>query len=125
MPTDMTIYLDHAPGQVASVGRLLGEAGVNIDGGFALVVGDQGIMHVLVADDDAATAHRALSSAGYEVRNEQQVLVLDIEDRPGALGEVAQRAADRGVNLTVFYLATATRVVLGAEDIGSLREGLG
>jgi hypothetical protein len=123
MAIDLTVYLDDRPGKVAAVGEALGAAGVNIEGGFALVVGGQGIMHVLVEDADAAT--RALRDADFEVRDEQEVLVLELEDRPGALGEVTRRIADAGVNLSVFYLATATRIVLGAEDLEQARAALG
>jgi hypothetical protein len=125
MSTDMTIYLDDRPGQVASVGRALGVAGINIDGGFGLVVGGQGIMHILVRDEDAEGAGHALMDAGFEVRNEQPVMVVELDDRPGALGEIAQRAADAGVNLTVFYLATTTRGVLGADDFDALQNAIG
>jgi hypothetical protein len=123
MAIDLTVYLDDRPGKVAAVGEALGAAGVNIEGGFALVVGGQGIMHVLVEDADAAT--RALRDADFEVRDEQEVLVLELEDRPGALGEVTRRIADAGVHLSVFYLATATRIVLGAEDLEQARAALG
>ena len=122
MATDLTIYLDDRPGKVAAVGEALGAAGVNIEGGFALVVGGQGIMHVLVEDPDSAT--RALRDADFEVRDEQEVLLLDIEDRPGALGEITRRIADAGVNLSVFYLATATRAVLGAENLEKARAAI-
>lgn len=122
MATDLTIYLDDRPGQVAAVGEALGAAGVNIDGGFALVVGGQGIMHVLVEDSQAA--RRALSEANFEVREATEVVVLEVADRPGALGEVTRRIAEAGINLTLFYLATATRVVLGAEDVERIREVL-
>lgn len=122
MATDLVIYLDDRPGQLAAVGSTLGAADINIDGGFALVVGGQGIMHVLVEDGDQAL--RALSDAGFEVREQHEVLILDADDRPGALGEIAQRVADAGVNLSVFYMATATRVVVGAEDLQGVREAL-
>jgi hypothetical protein len=120
MPTDLTVYLDDRPGQLAAVGNAMGEAGVNIDGGFGLVVGGQGIMHVLVSDGDAG--HRALSDAGFEVRESNDEHVVRLEDRPGALGELARRFADAGVNLTVFYLATHTRAVVGADDMGEARK---
>jgi hypothetical protein len=122
MATDLTIYLDDRPGKVAAVGEVLGQAGINIEGGFALVVGGQGIMHVLVEDADAAT--RALQDADFEVREAQEVLVLELEDRPGALGEAARRVAEAGVNLNVFYVASSTRVVLGAEDLGAVRDAI-
>jgi hypothetical protein len=122
MATDLTVYLDDRPGKVAAVGEALGAAGVNIEGGFALVVGGQGIMHVLVEDADAAV--RAQRHANFEVRDEQEALVIELEDRPGALGEVTRRIADAGVNLTAFYVATATRVVVCAEDLDKARAAL-
>jgi hypothetical protein len=122
MPTDLTVYLTDRPGQVAAVSRTLGEAGINIDGGFALVVADQGIMHVLVENGDEA--HRALTAAGFEVRQQTEVVVVDCADEPGALGELTTRVADTGINLSVFYVATSTRMVLGADDIAGLREAV-
>ena len=122
MPTDLTLYLDDRPGKVAAVGEVLGSADVNIEGGFALVVGGQGIMHVLVEDAEAAA--QALREAEFEVRDAQEVVVLDLEDRPGELGRIARRVSEAGVNLQVFYLATATRVVLGADDVEALRHAV-
>jgi hypothetical protein len=122
MASDLTVYLDDRPGQVAAVGSVLGKAGVNIDGGFALVVGGQGIMHLLT--DDPETAVRVLEQADFEVREQRDVLVVEVEDRPGALGEITARIASGGVNVTVFYLATRTRLVLGAEDLEAARAAL-
>jgi hypothetical protein len=48
-------------------------------------------------------------------------LVLDIEDKPGALGKVTRKIADAGVSLNAVYLATKTRVVIGAQDIEKAR----
>lgn len=124
MAVDLTVYLPDRPGQLALVARQLADAGVNIDGYFGLVVGDQGIMHVLVEDDAGEPAARTLRDAGLEVRDEQPVLVLECEDRPGALAEHVEPIAAAGVNITVSYLATATRVVVGAEDLEAARQAL-
>ncbi len=77
MARDLTVYLTDRPGQLATVARQLAEAEVNIEGYFGLVVGGQGIMHVLVDDAVGTTAARVLRDAGLEVREEQEVLVLD------------------------------------------------
>lgn len=122
MPSDLTVYLDNRPGQVAAVARALGDAQVNIEGYFGLVVGGQGIMHVLV--DDSAGATQALQAADFEVRNEQEVLVVDCEDRPGALAARTEKLAAADINVTVSYLATRTRIVLGAEDLAGARDAL-
>ena len=122
MAVDLTVYLTDEPGQLAGLARSLAEAGVNIEGYAGIVAGDQGMVHVLVGDDDAATAARTLRDSGLEVRDEQHVLVLDCEDRPGALADHLEPIAAAGVNLTVSYLATATRLVVGAEDLDRARE---
>ena len=41
------------------------------------------------------------------------MIVLEVEDRPGALGEVARKLGKANINLTTVYLATNTRLVLG------------
>jgi hypothetical protein len=48
-------------------------------------------------------------------------LVVAPEDKPGVLGALCRRAADAGVNLTLTYLATDTRLVLAGDDMAKLR----
>src|SRR5207237_10654922 len=112
---DLTIELDEKVGAVASAAEALGKAGVNIEGICGFVVGGKGVGHVLVADP--GKARQALQTAGARVTSEQDALVLDIEDKPGSLGKLTRKIADAGVNLNAVYLATKTRVVIGAPDI--------
>ena len=53
-----------------------------------------------------------------------QVFVLDIEDRPGELGEIARRIADDGVNIDIWYLSASNQLVLGVDDIDKARAAL-
>jgi len=120
---DLTIELDEKVGSVAVAAEALGKAGVNIEGICGFVVGGKGIGHVLV--EDAGKARQALQSAGVRITSEQDALVLDIEDKPGALGKLTRKIADAGVNLSAVYLATKTRVVIGAQDIEKARAASG
>jgi hypothetical protein len=120
---DLTIELDEKVGSVAAAAEALGKAGVNIEGICGFVVAGKGVGHVLVAD--AGKAREALQSAGARVSGEQDVLVLDIEDKPGSLGKLTRKIADAGVSLTAVYLATKTRVVIGARDIEKARAATG
>lgn len=122
MATDLTIVLEDHPGELAKVGKALGDAGVNIEGVIGVTVADKGEVHVLV--EDAVAAHNALEAAGIQVTADHEVLILDVEDRPGTLGEVAGKLGDAGVNLNLAYLATGTRLVLGADDIDKARSAL-
>jgi hypothetical protein len=123
MATDLTVYLDDHPGELARLGEVLGEAGVNIDGFCAVTSGGgQAEVHVLV--QDMASAFTALAEAGIEVASEQEVAVVDVTDTPGVLGEVTRRLGDAGINITLAYLATRTRLVLASDDLAKAESEL-
>jgi len=123
MATDLTLYLDDQPGELARVGDVLGRAGSNIAGLCALTTGGgQAEVHILVTD--ATSAFEALRDAGIKIASEQEVIVLTIDDRPGALGEVAHKLGAANVNLTTAYLATNTRLVLAADDLAAATAAL-
>ena len=121
MLRDLKVCLEDRPGSLADLGEALGKDGVNIEGLCGPCEGE-GIAHILV--DDAASARVACENAGIEVIEESDVLVLDVEDRPGELGRVCRRIAEAGVNIDFFYAATKTRVVLGVGDPKKARSAL-
>ena len=120
---DLTIEVDDKVGAVAGIAEALGRAGVNIEGISVVAAGGKGVGHVLV--EDAQKARQALQTAGARVTGEQDAVVSEIEDRPGSLGKLTRKIADAGVNLNAVYLATRTRVVLGARDVEKLRSAAG
>ena len=62
MATDLTLYLNDEPGELARVGDVLGQAGANIAGLCAVASGGgQAEVHILV--DDATPAFEALQGA--------------------------------------------------------------
>ncbi|MEZ0366485.1 amino acid-binding protein [Mycobacterium sp. pUA109] len=123
MATDLTLYLDDEPGELARVGDLLGTAAVNIAGLCALTSGGQAELHILVSD--ATRAFEALEHAGIQIAEEQEVVVLDVEDRPGALAEAIHKLGVANVNLATAYLASHTRLVLAADDLAGAKAALG
>jgi hypothetical protein len=123
MATDLTLYLDDQPGELARVGDVLGKAGTNIAGLCALASGGPQVeVHILV--EDPTPAFEALQGAGIKIAAEEEVIVLEIEDRPGAVGEVARKLGDAKVNLTTVYLATNTRLVLAADNLAEAKAAL-
>lgn len=120
MAVDLTIFVDDNPGELARVGEVLGRGGVNIEGVCALTGGGgRAEVHVLV--DDAEAAFKALDAGAIRVSAEQEVVVVPVQDRPGVLGEVASSLGAAGVNITLAYLATNTRLVLGADDLAKAK----
>ena len=116
MGRDLTLRLTtDRPGELARVAQTLSRSGVNVEG----IAEIGGVVHVLTRDPGAARS--ALRAGGYTIDGELEVLVLPMTDRPGELSMIMQRLADASVNLRFLYLATGTRVVIGADDITRAR----
>lgn len=122
MPTDLQLILEDRPGQLAAVAEALGNAEINIEGGCGVLADGQFVIHVLV--DDVAAALEALERAGLMVNAENEAIVLTVEDKPGELGRIARKAADADLNLNFCYLATSTRLVVGADNLEKLAAAL-
>jgi hypothetical protein len=125
MPTDLTIVLKDRPGELARLGEATGEAGVNIEGMCAFTGEGRGIIHILVDDDRAADARRALEEADMGVADEREVLVIDIADRPGSLGELTRRLAEANVNIELAYTTFGgIKLVVATDDLEAARAAL-
>lgn len=115
MATDLTVRLEDRPGTLASLGESLGKAGINIEAMCGFPCEGRGVMHILV--EEAEGARRAIEDAGLEVNAEREVLLIEAEDRPGMLGDVARKLASSGVNINLIYKATQTKLVIGVDDL--------
>lgn len=122
MAKDLTVILEDRPGTLADMGEALGNAGINVDGMCGFPSEGKGVLHILV--EDAGAARAALEGAGIEVAGEREVLVVDIDDQPGAFGALARKIANEGVNFDLTYLATNTRLVIGTNDMEKARAAL-
>lgn len=123
---DLTVSVEDRPGTLADIGEALGSAGVNIEGMAGFGVEGRGVIHVLVAD--ATKARATLEGAGIKVEGESDAIVADMTadaDRPGALGEVARKISNAGVNIQVSYMATRNRGVIVTSDNEKARTALG
>jgi hypothetical protein len=124
MPKDLTVVLQDRPGELARLGQATGEAGVNLQGMCAFTGEGRGIIHILVDDAQAAAARQALEEAGMGVADEREALVVDIEDRPGTLGELARSLAEASVNIELAYTTFGVKLVIVTDDIDSARATL-
>ncbi|HEX5893920.1 MAG TPA: ACT domain-containing protein [Solirubrobacterales bacterium] len=113
---DLTVILEDRPGALADLGDATGGAGINIEGMCAVTGGGKGEIHILVDDVDAT--REALEFAGMEVSGERDVLVVEVEDRPGTMAAVARKLGDAGVNVGLAYTTFGgVKLVLGVDDL--------
>ena len=125
MPTDLTVILSDSPGELARLGEVTGAAGVNIRGMAAFTGDGRGVIHVLVDDDVVARARQELERAGIGLADEREVLVVDIQDRPGSLGELARELSEANVNIDLAYTTFGgVKLVIATDDLASARAAL-
>ncbi len=122
MAVDLVIDVENTPGALARVATAISDAGVNIAAATFVGPGDRAEIHILVPHAEAAK--HALAISHVAVTGERQVVVVDVEDRPGVLADLTRKVAQAGVNLDLVYVATRNRIVFGAEDLPALRAAL-
>jgi hypothetical protein len=122
MPVDLVIDIENAPGALAEVAAAISDAGVNIAAATCIGSGERAELHILVPH--AEPAKRALAISHLGITREREVVVVDVEDRPGVLADLTRKIARAGVNLDLVYVATQNRIVFGAPDVGALKTAL-
>jgi len=122
MAFDLVIDIENSPGALAEVAALISDAGVNIAAATCIGSGERAELHILVKHAEAARHSLAISHLA--VSREREVVVVDVEDRPGVLADLTRRIARAGVDLDLVYVATRNRVVFGAANLDALRASL-
>lgn len=110
LAVDLTINLrEDRPGQIARAAEALAKARINADGLAEI----EGLLHILTKKPQPA--RKALEASGFQVR-EQQVVVVSVENRPGRAAGIFRRIADAGLNVSFSYLAAGYSFVIGSPD---------
>jgi len=120
---DLVIDVENEPGALARVAAAISDAGVNIAAATCVGPGDRAELHVLVPHAEAAK--HALAISHLAVTREREVVVVEVDDRPGVLADLTRKIARAGVDLDLVYVATRNRVVFGAADLDGLKAALG
>jgi hypothetical protein len=122
MSFDLVIDVENTPGALARVAGAISDAGVNIAAATCIGPGERAELHILVPHAEAAK--HALAISHLTVTRQREVVVVDVEDRPGVLADLTRKIAKAGVDLDLVYVATQNRVVFGASDLAGLRDAV-
>jgi len=106
------------PGMIAKAFDAIAKANINIDG----YSDTEGTLHVFTTD--SAAARKAVEGAGFKVKNERDVVVADVEDRPGTAARLFRQISDAEVNVDLTYSLASARIVVGSKDFAKLKEAL-
>ena len=122
MAVDLVIDIENTPGALSEVATAISDAGVNISAATCVGPAERAELHILVPHAEAA--RHALAISHVAVTREREVVVVEVQDRPGVLADLTRKIARAGVNLDLVYVATRNRVVFGAPDITALQAAL-
>ena len=110
LDADLAVTLeDDRPGTLAKALGCVSAAGINIDG-YAEI---GGVVHVV--SPDLPATHECLQKSGFRIVQEHQVVLVTVDDVPGAAAGVFQRLASAHINVKYSYLATGNRLVIATD----------
>jgi hypothetical protein len=125
--TQLALFLENKPGTLAAVCDALGEAKINI---YALTISDtvdHAVVRMVVSDTDRALS---IFEAHGTLVVENEVLMIEHDNRPGTLSEIAKKLAAKKVNIEYAYLTGGPHLkkgllVLRPDNIKKASEILG
>jgi hypothetical protein len=106
MAVDLVIDVENSPGALADVAAAISDAGVNIARRPASAGRPRRAAHPRAP---RRGARHALAISHVAVTREREVVVVEVEDRPGVLADLTRKIARAGVNLDLVYVATRNR----------------
>jgi hypothetical protein len=102
--TQLALFLANKPGTLAAVCDALAAENINIFGLTISDAVDHAVVRMVVSDHTKALS--IFEEHGTLVV-ENEVLMLEHDNRPGTLSQIAKRLAEENVNIDYAYLATA------------------
>ena len=123
--TQLSVALENVPGQLGRMCRVLAQTDVNIRAISISDAADISTIRLCVSNSEAAK--RALRDSGLPFVT-QEVLMVEVPDKPGALEDVAVRLGEAGVNINYIYSAGGTGgkavLVFGVDNVDVARQTL-
>lgn len=115
----LKVVLENRPGALAQLCSELAKRAVNINAIDASEASPTGSVRLVVSQLD--TAKRVCEELGLKYA-EERVLAVNIGDRPGSLGRLTRKLAEKGINVEYLYCtvqkgAGRALIVLSVSDI--------
>jgi hypothetical protein len=121
-----TLYLENKPGALSRITDKLAAGKINIEGISVSESTDVGLVQVVVSNAEKTKKILKRLSVPFTIQN---VALLSITNKPGALAEIIKKLARTGVNINYIY-ATACEcnktcecyAVISAPDLKKLEK---
>ncbi|MCK4994721.1 MAG: hypothetical protein KAS13_06715 [Candidatus Omnitrophica bacterium] len=118
---EISVVVVNEIGALSKMTSFLVNHGINLEAiaGYSNNVGDQaGIMFIT---NDNVSAVETLADSGYTDTKENEVIIVELENTPGALKNISERLAQNNINITYIYCTTCmggcpAKIILSTTD---------
>ena len=97
----LKVRVEDRPGVLGEIASALGAKSINLRGVHGWGEGGEGFLCLVV--DKLAAADKLLAARGLKPEQEE-VLEMQLANKPGALGDVAKTLGDAGVNIKYVFV---------------------
>ncbi len=101
---ELIVSTKNRVGILADISKMLGDQSINIEAAAGYVAGDEA--KVMIVTDDNVRAYDFLKKKGFGV-SESEIIIVDLENKPGMLKAVSGRLASDKIDLKYFYGTTS------------------
>lgn len=118
---EISVVVVNEIGALSKMTSFLVNHGINLEAiaGYSNNIGDQaGLMFVT---NNNVTAVKTLASSGYTDTKENDIIIVELENTPGALKNISERLAQNDINITYIYCTTCmggcpAKIILSTTD---------
>lgn len=103
---EIVVTAENKVGLMAGMSRILADHGINIEGVAGYEIGNEAKLMFVVSD--ALRAKEAIEKAGYKKTKENEVIEIELENKPGALKGVTAKLAAEKIDIKYMYGTTCT-----------------
>lgn len=98
---EIAVIVVNKIGVLADISKILAEHGINIIGAAGYAVDKEA--KIMLACEDSLRATDALKKAGYKSLKENEVIIIELENKVGALKLVTAKLASEGIDIKHVY----------------------
>jgi hypothetical protein len=126
---EITVITGNDVGSLAQVAETMGSVGVNIEAISAYGIDGKAVFRIIT--NDVTTAVKVLSKIPGVQLKEADTIIYKMNNRPGELGKITRKLANKGVSLESLYIVSRkqdfTEVAIrpADKDFEKAREVLG
>lgn len=117
---ELVIIVTNKIGVLADITDVLAGQGINL-AAVAGYAAEAGKAQIMLMSDDNFHAGDALRKAGYKTIKENEVIMFELENKPGALKNITAKLSAEGVDIKYIYGTTCLegcpgKIVLSTND---------